>query len=174
MHVADICSHRVICVNQEATVFEAAELMRHHDVGALVVTRQGKRRPVGIVTDRDLVTRVIAAGKNPRDVPVSAVMTLSLATCRANHDLLDVLQLMRTRGIRRVPVVDAQSGLIGIVTTDDVIGALAEHVLDLARSVLSDGTLEGRRYGDQSATENSKRRPQTARRQPSRPAVRSQ
>ena len=171
MRVAEICSHRVICVDQDATVLEAAELMRHQDVGALVVTRNGKGKPLGIVTDRDLVTRVIAADKNPRDVSVSDIMTLSLATCRANHDLLDVLELMRTRGIRRVPVVDAQSGLIGIVTTDDVIGALAEHVMDLARSVLSEGTLEGRRNRDQSASENVKRRTASTRRQTARPAA---
>lgn len=171
MRVADICSHRVICVNEDATVFDAAELMRHQDVGALVVTRNGTRKALGIVTDRDLVMRVIAADKKPRDVSVAEIMTLSLATCRADHDLLDALELMRTRGIRRVPVLDARSQLIGIVTTDDVIGALAEHVMDLARSVLSEGTVEGRRNRDQSASENEKRRAASTRRQTARPAT---
>lgn len=149
MRIADICSQRVVCVGPDASISEAAQLMHHQDVGALVVTRDGKREPVGIVTDRDIVTRIVVSGKDPRDAPVSGAMSGALATCRGNHDLLDVMEMMRQRGIRRVPVVDAQSELIGIVTTDDIIGALAEHVLVLARSVLSEDAIERRRYRDE-------------------------
>lgn len=148
MRIADICSHRVVCIKPDASIRDAAELMQREDVGALVVVRDGKRKPVGIVTDRDLAMRAIVADKNLRTMPVSEVMTGAIATCRGNHELLDVMEMMRQRGIRRVPVVGAQAELIGIVTTDDLIGALAEHVRVLAYSVVGDETLERRRFGD--------------------------
>lgn len=147
MRVADVCSHHVVCIGPEAVVQEAAELMQKQQVGALVITSysSGKRTPLGIVTDRDIVTNVIAAGKNPKTLSVAEVMAGSLATCRGDHELFDVIGLMHQRGIRRVPVVDAQNVLIGIVTVDDIIGALAEHVGILARSLIGDETLEERR-----------------------------
>lgn len=150
MRIADICSQRVVCVAPDASVSEAAQLMHDQDVGALVVTRHGKREPIGIVTDRDIAVRIVACGRDARVVPVSEAMSSSPATCHGNHDLLDVMEMMRQHGIRRVPVVDAQSALIGIVTTDDIIGALAGHVLVLARSVLSEDALERRRHRDES------------------------
>jgi CBS domain-containing protein len=148
MRIADICSQRVVCIGPDASITEAAQLMHDQDVGALVVTRDGKREPIGIVTDRDIVTRIVASGRDPRAEPVSEAMSGAPATCHGNHDLLDVMEMMRQHGIRRVPVVDAQSALIGIVTTDDIIGALAEHVFVLARSVLSEDAFERRRDRD--------------------------
>lgn len=153
MRIADVCSHRVVCVAPETSVEDAARLMHDQDVGALVVVRAGKRKPIGIVTDRDLAVRAIAPGKNPRAVPVADVMTVSLATCRGNHELLNVMEMMRQRGIRRVPVVDAEGALIGIVTTDDLIGALAEHIRVLACSVLNEDVLERQRYRDANVAE---------------------
>lgn len=157
MRIADVCSRRVVCVGPEACAEDAAQTMHRQDVGALVVVRAGKRKPVGILTDRDLVTRVIASGRDPRSVPVAEVMTRNLATCRGDHELLDVLGMMGERSIRRVPVVDAKGELIGIVTTDDLIGALGEHVLTLARSVLGAEVLEQRRYGNPGAPARAKR-----------------
>ena len=156
MRIADICSERVICISPDATVQQAAALMHDQDVGALIIVPDGKREPIGIVTDRDVVLRVVATGKDPRATRIAEAMSLSLATCRNNHELLDVLDLMRTRGIRRVPVVDAQTAIIGIVTTDDVIGALSEHVLTLARSVLSEEAIERRRHRGESAATATK------------------
>jgi CBS domain-containing protein len=158
MRIADICSHRVICIAPEATVQHAAELMQQHDVGALVVAHSGKRVPIGILTDRDIITNVIGQRRDTHSVTVSDVMATSLATCRDNHELFDVLELMHQRGIRRVPVVDGHSALVGIVTTDDLIGALAEHVLVLARSVLGEDTIERRRFRDENVGERELRR----------------
>ena len=157
MRIAEVCSRRVVCVDPKASAKDAAEAMHHQDVGALVVVRADKRKPAGILTDRDLVTRVMAPGMDPRAVPVAEVMTRTLATCRGDHELLDVLGMMGERGIRRVPVVDVKGDLIGIVTTDDLIGALAEHVLTLARSVLGAEVLEQRRYGNPRAPARAKR-----------------
>ena len=155
MRIADVCSHRVVCISPGASVHEAAALMRKDDVGALVVTRDRQRDLVGIITDRDLVTRVMASESSLHAPSVGDVMTRSVATCHGGDELLDVLELMRHRGIRRVPVVDAQSSLIGIVTTDDLIGALSEHVLTLARSLLSEDALERKRYRDEGVAINA-------------------
>jgi CBS domain-containing protein len=148
MRIADICSQRVVCIGPDASISEAAQLMHDQDVGALVVIRDGKREPIGIVTDRDIAMRIVPSGRDPRAVPVSEAMSGAPATCHGNHDLLDVMEMMRQHGIRRVPVVDAKSTLVGIVTTDDIIGALAEHVLVLARSVSGEAALERRRHRD--------------------------
>ena len=81
MRIADICSQRVVCIGPDASISEAAQLMHDQDVGALVVTRDSKREPIGIVTDRDIVTRIVASGRDPRVVPVSEAMSGAPATC---------------------------------------------------------------------------------------------
>jgi len=149
MRVSRICSRRVISTRSATTLTEAAALMRRHQVGALVVVEDAAAGtvPSGIVTDRDFVVSVIAADVDPRALTVADVMTRSVVTCRDDHDLFEAIEIMRRRGVRRLPVTDKNGGLVGILTADDVIGAMAEYVGALAGAFVNEEIRESQRLG---------------------------
>src|SRR5581483_10766041 len=101
-------------------------------VGAVIVVAE--RRPVGIVTDRDLTTCVLASGLAP-ETPVRDVMTRDPACARKESGLNDAAQLLREHGVRRLPVVDAQGELHGVITLDDLLALLGEELASLAAAV---------------------------------------
>ena len=123
----------MIIVEKQESVVEAAKLMRHHHVGDVVVVeeKEGVNVPVGIVTDRDIVIEVLAEDVEPASVSVADIMSSELAKVREEDELLQTIQFMRSRGVRRLPVVDAQGGLVGILTVDDVLDLVAEQLSDL-------------------------------------------
>jgi CBS domain-containing protein len=103
-------------------------------VGDLVVAeeRDGRRVPIGILTDRDIVIEVIAEDVDVGSVAIGDVMSFKLLTAREEDDTFDTIKLMQTKGVRRLPVVDKQGQLVGIVTIDDLIDLLAETLMDVA------------------------------------------
>ena len=124
-------------VTPDTTCAEAARRMRDARVGSLVVTEA--RRPLGVLTDRDLVTRVMAAGGNPDALRVRDAMSERPIFVSESSDVAAALQLMRDLAVRRLPVVDESRELIGVVSLDDVILSLASHataVADLIRKEL--------------------------------------
>lgn len=134
MNIGELCNRTVVITCPEATVREAAQLMRRHHVGDLVVVEpqaDGSNEPVGIVTDRDLVIEAMATGADQDALPVSSVMTAELVTSRAEDDPADVLARMRSFGVRRMPIVDSAGALVGIMTYDDFIDWLAEELREL-------------------------------------------
>ncbi len=137
MMIGEMCNRDVVVIAKDDTITEAARLMRHHHVGALVVTaeREGLTVPVGILTDRDLVVEVLAQDVDPRAVTIGDIMSAELLTARSADSLWDTLQRMRQSGARRVPVVDDGGGLQGIVAVDDILELLAEELGVLARLV---------------------------------------
>ncbi|TAM43782.1 MAG: CBS domain-containing protein [Gammaproteobacteria bacterium] len=147
MKTGDVCNREVVFIERAASIAEVARLMRAHHVGDLVVVEEknGRRAPVGIVTDRDLVLEVLAEGVNQNDIAVGDVMSYELVTANEDDDLFDTLKHMRTKGIRRLPVVDRAGSLVGIVTVDDLLDLLAEQVSDLARIVQREQTRERER-----------------------------
>ncbi len=137
MLVGKICNREVVFVRPETSILEAAQLMREHHVGGLVVVKEksGKRIPAGIVTDRDLVLEVIAEGVDMNKISVGDIMSDQLVTARESDDLLETIKIMRARGIRRLPVIDDDNGLAGILTVDDLIDLFSEQIVDLARLI---------------------------------------
>jgi CBS domain-containing protein len=137
MAVGDICNREVVVCERGSSVVAAAQLMRQHHVGTLVVVEeQGEQRlPVGIVTDRDVVVEVVAKEIPFDAVSVGDIMSFDLLTAREEDDLWDTLAGMRARGVRRVPVVDDAGGLVGLVTVDDLLDLLAEELGALARVI---------------------------------------
>jgi CBS domain-containing protein len=111
--------------------------MRRHHVGDLVVLapNEGVRRPVGVVTDRDLVVEVLAAGVDPAGVTIGELVTRECETVGESADFWDALAHMRACAVRRIPVVDDRGGLVGILTYDDAIELIAEALGDLVRIV---------------------------------------
>lgn len=146
MRVADIQTRRVVHITASASVREAAELMRTRHVGALVVVDQpnGERIPVGIVTDRDIVLAVVAPGVHVELLTVGDVMTQPVVTCSENQDLFDAIELMRERGVRRLPVLNAKGGLTGVVAADDIYNAIGTHMRELSLALAHEQVKEAR------------------------------
>jgi len=137
MSVSEYCNREVVIAEPGLSVAEAAVLMRRHHVGDLVVVRQeGERRvPVGIVTDRDLVIEVMATGLDPSTLTVGDLMSGEVHTVSEGEVLMDAIALMRDKGVRRLPVVNGQGGLEGLLAVDDVLELVTEQLGDLVRLV---------------------------------------
>jgi CBS domain-containing protein len=130
MPVGELCNREVIVVRRDASVVEAASLMREYHVGDLVVVADDdeRRRPVGILTDRDIVVELVAGKLSYDAVTVGDLMSNDLLTAAEGDDLFDTLRRMRDRGVRRVPVVDKGGALLGILVVDDLLDLLAEQL----------------------------------------------
>jgi CBS domain-containing protein len=135
MSIGEFCNREVVFATRDNTVAQAAGLMRHHHVGDLVVVDEqpGRRVPVGILTDRDLVVEILAKEVAIQDVTVGDLMSADLVSARESDGVYETIQLMRSKGVRRLPVVDAKGGLVGIVSVDDLLELLAEEVSGLAK-----------------------------------------
>jgi CBS domain-containing protein len=131
----ELCIRDVVVAKRETSITAAARLMREHHIGCLVVTDDiaGHTSPVGILTDRDIVIEVIAKEVPLGNVTVGDVMSFALLKVSEEEELLDVAQRMRARGVRRVPVITADTGeLAGIIAMDDILGLLSQELSLLA------------------------------------------
>jgi CBS domain-containing protein len=115
----DVMTQDPACCSATDTITKVAGLMKQHDVGSVPVVEADKRL-VGIVTDRDLVVKVVAAGKHTDQTAVQEAMTPNPASCKEDDDLDFALKLMKERQVRRMPIVDAGGRLIGIIAQADV------------------------------------------------------
>lgn len=128
--IGEICIREVVVAQESESVRKAAQLMREYSVRTIVITQE--RRPVGILTDRDIALRVVAASKDPETTTLKEVMSPKPYTIKEDASVGDGIRLMRSKGIRHLPVVDQQGQLTGIVTIDDLIDLLAEEMSALA------------------------------------------
>lgn len=137
MPIGEFCNREVIVADRNTSVFEAARLMREYHVGCLVVVESldGPRRPIGLVTDRDIVVEVVAENVAPETVKLGEIMTGKLSTIRVTDGVYDTLRYMREHGFRRMPVVNELGELAGIVSMDDYLGLLAEEMTELTRLI---------------------------------------
>lgn len=138
MSISGICSHDIVCARRDASVRAAARLMREFHVGSLVVIDEadGRRRPVGIVTDRDVAVAVVAPGLDPDAIQTGEIMNAELVSVSEEAGVAEVGRIMRTKGMRRVVVTDGAGYLAGIVTADDILTLLAEEMSDLSAMVM--------------------------------------
>ena len=118
MKVREIMTRDVRTVAPDTTVREAARLMKDLDVGPLPVV-EGKK-VVGMVTDRDIVVRCVAAGANPDSAPVRDAMSTNVLACPADDDEKDAARLMKDHQVRRLIVLDDAGGLAGILSLGDL------------------------------------------------------
>lgn len=137
MAIGEICNREVIIVYPDASVAEAARLMRQHHVGDLVVVREGDERnePIGIVTDRDLVMETLAPELDAAAITVGDIMAPDLVKVSEDTGVFESIRYMRDMGVRRMPVVDAQGGLAGLIAMDDLLELLSEELAELSRLV---------------------------------------
>jgi len=125
-------------------VVKAAELMKAGNIGpVLVVEDEQTRKLVGIVTDRDLAMKIVAEGLDARSTTVEAVMTREVVTCRAEDDLQKALDAMAEHQLRRIPVVDADNKILGIIAQADVATRVdqPEKTATMVKEVSRDTTM---------------------------------
>jgi len=127
MSIKDVMVEEVITVEPNTKVREAVELMNENEIGCLVVTRKGK--PVGIVTERDILKKIICQSKDPEQVRVSEIMSEPLVVGKVDMDLGDVARLMLKRNVKKLPIVNG-GNLIGLITLTDIVRVdHIEHLL---------------------------------------------
>ncbi len=134
MNVGEVCNREVVVMAKEGSIREAAQLMREFHVGDIVVVeeRNRQRYPVGILTDRDVVVEILAIDVDADAVDVGDAMSFDLLTAREDDSVWDTVKRMRSRGVRRMPVVDERGVLTGILAMDDLIEMFAEQLTDVA------------------------------------------
>ena len=135
MRIGDICTRSVVTCRRDAGVLEVARLMRDSHVGDVIVVDEGEGHmtPIGIVTDRDLVVAVLAEGISPEGLRAGDLIVGEVITAFESELVYDAIWHMRGKGIRRLPIVDAQCHLKGVLTADDVTRFLAEELTSVAR-----------------------------------------
>jgi CBS domain-containing protein len=129
MTVGDLCRRDVDTATYDQSVIDVARCMRDRQVGTVIVVDD--HRPVGIVTDRDLTVRVLAAGLDPTGTRVSEVMTPSPTTVREDATVVAAVGSMRSGRFRRLPVVGQNGHLLGVVALDDVLLRVAEELAEV-------------------------------------------
>jgi CBS domain-containing protein len=135
MTVGEVCTRSVVTARPDETVVEAARRLRDAHVGDLLVV-DDRGRPVGILTDRDVVVSAAAQSPDKLDVLlVGDIMSRDLMTAMEQQPLQEALRRMRARGVRRLPVLAADGTIAGILSLDDVLQVLSEELHDLVALV---------------------------------------
>ena len=144
MKIGKVRNREVIVTDKGSNVLEAAKLMRQHHVGSLlVISRESDgNRPVGIITDRDIVVEVLAEEVPLDKIAVEDLMTKSLMVANEDDDLFDTVRKMRVKGVRRIPVVDTKGLLVVIFTMDDLIELLHEELGNIVSLVSREQKME--------------------------------
>jgi CBS domain-containing protein len=139
MNAGDICNRIVVVAGRKMPLREAARLMRDQHVGSLVVVDETAvgRVVVGMLTDRDIVTLVLARELDVDKLLIEDVIGIETVTAAPADSIQDVLTVMKHKGVRRVPVVTPDGVLVGLVTLDDILPVMAEQLRDMASIVES-------------------------------------
>lgn len=147
MTAGQACTREVVVAPKTELIVDAARRMRTSHVGSLVVVeeRNGRRIPIGIVTDRDIVISVVAGDPDHINyLFVGDVMSDDLATAQEHDSIESALETMKRRGVRRLPIVDAVGNLTGIVTLDDILQSLTTQQSELVGLVAREQQRERR------------------------------
>ncbi len=130
MILEKIANRNVVTIPEGATMEMAAKAMRERHVGCVVVVEEkGTRKiPVGMVTDRDIVVSTSAFGISPNTVYVRDVMSATLVTARKSDSFNHILMLMKEHGVKRIPIVDSEGVLAGIITTHEMMRVLSDEL----------------------------------------------
>lgn len=123
--VVRLSERELVAVPCSATVMEAVQVMNAHRIGAVLV--MDGARMAGIFTERDVLTRVVAAGKNPRELAVRDVMTSEVLCCRLLTDIDEIAALMQSQRIRHLPIVDANEVPTGMISIGDINAFNVQH-----------------------------------------------
>lgn len=137
MNLGSICNREVLIATSAETLREAGRSMIEHNLGSVVVCedRDGARRPIGILTDRDLMVALISAGRTAERIAIGDAMTRDPLVLHDDEGIEDAAERLRAHAVRRAPVVDAAGALVGIVAIDDLVDLLAEELDGISRLI---------------------------------------
>jgi CBS domain-containing protein len=139
MAIGKFCTREVITAKPTESILAAARLMSQRHVGDLVLAEpvgDERYRPVGMVTDRDIVLEIVANNETALEhVRVGDIQVRDLITARESDEVFDVIDRMRHFGVRRLPIVDDQGLLVGVISADDLLSVLVDSLRDLAQLV---------------------------------------
>ncbi len=131
MKVKDVMRRSVVTGFKEESVLEIAKRMKEKDVGSVVIIEKSdSTKPIGIVTREDITIKVVAEGKTPSEVKAEDIMSSPVITCTEDDDLMEVANTMNKYGYERLPVVDKNGNLIGIVSIREIL-AIAPGLIEV-------------------------------------------
>ncbi len=147
MNVGEVCSREVYVVGRTEALLEAAREMCKRHVGAMVVVEQHGTltRPIGIVTDRDVVRGQVLTGAELRSLKVEDVMTAGPLLLDEESDVSLAIESMSAKGVRRAPVINDSGDLVGLVSFDDLFAVLSEELTGLTRLLARQVKIESAR-----------------------------
>ncbi len=147
MLAGEYCNRDVVIVGKHDSIAKAAKLMRQHHVGDVLVVEphNGERVPVGVLTDRDIVVELVAKEAELDKLTIQDVMSFKLITSNEKDDLMITIKRMRMNGIRRMPIVNQEGGLAGILSIDDILDVIAEQLMDVDQIIVNEQDREKER-----------------------------
>jgi CBS domain-containing protein len=134
IRVGDCMRKEVVTLKEDSTVMEAANLMKNHSIGSVVILRD--KTPVGIVTEGDITYKVVAEGRDPRKTLMKEIMHSKLKMIGPNETIEKVAGILRDAGIKRLPVVNDKGKLIGIIGETDIV-RISPELYDIIREKTS-------------------------------------
>lgn len=140
MPISDLCSRKPVIISGRETLEDAAKLMKKKHIGTVVVCEGDK--PLGIVTDRDIVIHVVADGRDPRQVRVKDVMSSGPVTAKEDLGLFEAIHLMEKESVRRLIVIDDEGHLCGLLSTDDLVRMLGQEITEIGNLYASQAKKE--------------------------------
>ena len=133
MFLKELMTEDVTYLPSTASVLDAAKFMTNMNVGSVIVA--DGESPSGLITDRDVVAKVIALGKDSSTTKIGEVMVSPVVTISEDKDIIDATKLMSTHGIRRLPITNEQGKLAGVISLDDVLLLLSEEMGNVATTL---------------------------------------
>jgi signal-transduction protein with cAMP-binding, CBS, and nucleotidyltransferase domain len=140
--VRDLASHEVVTMASGATLLECAQAMRARHVGSVILVDPDNLRPLGVVTDRDIVIEAVAVGLDVSTLTVGDIAVRPVVAVAEHEDVVEAMARMRECGVRRLPVTGANGHVSGILALDDVIAALAEQADAIVRVIAAERAKE--------------------------------
>lgn len=146
MLLKDICTTDVVACDRHTTLQQVARLLRGTHTGDVVVVDDpdGERVPAGLITDRDIVVKVLGAGLDPRKITAGEIMRTPVVVARDTEDSSKVIARMREHGVRRLPVTGSRGRLVGIITLDDLLRLLVADASALLEIIAKEQDVEHR------------------------------
>ncbi len=137
MSIGKICETKVITATKDMMITEAAQVMKQHNIGSIVVVEQQQSSyiPIGMLTDRDIVTKVVTEDLDLDSVTVGDVMNNELLILKQHQTIQEAIDMMSAKGVRRVPVIDNNNILVGVFSVDDLFILLADEIQSVARLI---------------------------------------
>lgn len=126
MKIKDIMTKEIACVDASSTAADAAKKMKDQNVGTVMIIDQNQLK--GMVTDRAITTKAVAENKDPRSLPVTDIMTKDVIGCSEEDDVFDALRTMGENKVRRLPVVNDQDQLVGVISMADIAGQMRSGI----------------------------------------------